>query len=82
MPDAGGPAAIRHPSELRAIPKNAILQQLGWCANTVHRWARRRRHGAPAGPASSVSYAAEHVRVLEPMARLFAAARDHSGPCA
>jgi phosphoenolpyruvate carboxylase len=32
----GGPARIRHPSELRAIPNNAILQQLGWCANTVH----------------------------------------------
>ncbi|NTX27877.1 phosphoenolpyruvate carboxylase [Burkholderia pyrrocinia] len=29
-------ALIRHPSELRAIPNNAILQQLGWCANTVH----------------------------------------------
>jgi phosphoenolpyruvate carboxylase len=27
---------IRHPSELRAIPNNAILHQLGWCANTVH----------------------------------------------
>lgn len=26
---------IRHPSELRAIPNNAILQQLGWCANTI-----------------------------------------------
>ena len=33
--DAGGPATIRHPSELRAIPNNAILQQLGWCANTL-----------------------------------------------
>jgi phosphoenolpyruvate carboxylase len=32
----GGPATIRHPSELRAIPNNAILQQLGWCANTLH----------------------------------------------
>lgn len=32
----GGPAAIRHPRELRAIPNNAILQQLGWCANTLH----------------------------------------------
>ena len=31
----GGPAVIRHPSELRAIPNNAILQQLGWCANTL-----------------------------------------------
>ena len=28
-------AAIRHPRELRAIPNNAILQQLGWCANTL-----------------------------------------------
>ena len=34
--DSGGPATIRHPSELRAIPNNAILQQLGWCANTLH----------------------------------------------
>ena len=33
--DSGGPATIRHPSELRAIPNNAILQQLGWCANTL-----------------------------------------------
>ncbi|MBV8912463.1 MAG: phosphoenolpyruvate carboxylase [Acetobacteraceae bacterium] len=34
--DTGGPARIRHPRELRAIPNNAILQQLGWCANTLH----------------------------------------------
>jgi len=34
--DSGGPAVLRHPSELRAIPNNAILQQLGWFANTVH----------------------------------------------
>ncbi len=33
--DSGGPATIRHPRELRAIPNNAILQQLGWCANTL-----------------------------------------------
>ncbi len=33
--DGGGPAVIRHPRELRAIPNNAILQQLGWCANTL-----------------------------------------------
>ena len=26
---------ITHPSQLRAIPNNAILQQLGWCANTI-----------------------------------------------
>ena len=31
-----GPARISHPRELRAIPNNAILQQLGWCANTLH----------------------------------------------
>ncbi len=34
--DAGGPVGIRHPRELRAIPNNAILQQLGWCANVLH----------------------------------------------
>jgi phosphoenolpyruvate carboxylase len=27
---------IQHARELRAIPNNAILQQLGWCANTLH----------------------------------------------
>ncbi|RKF50919.1 phosphoenolpyruvate carboxylase [Paraburkholderia fungorum] len=27
---------INHPRELRAIPNNAILQQFGWCANTLH----------------------------------------------
>jgi phosphoenolpyruvate carboxylase len=31
----GGPVSIRHPRELRAIPNNAILQQLGWMANTL-----------------------------------------------
>lgn len=31
----GGPVTIRHPRELRAIPNNAILQQLGWLANTL-----------------------------------------------
>ena len=38
-----GAARIRHPRELRAIPNNAILQQLGWCANTLQGSARRRR---------------------------------------
>jgi len=28
-------ARITHPRQLRAIPNNAILQQLGWCANTL-----------------------------------------------
>jgi phosphoenolpyruvate carboxylase len=31
-----GPAMIGHPRELRAIPNNAILHQLGWLANTLH----------------------------------------------
>ena len=33
---ASGPRLISHPRELRAIPNNAILQQLGWLANTLH----------------------------------------------
>ena len=34
--DAGAVGArIKHPRELRAILNNAILQQLGWCANTL-----------------------------------------------
>ena len=36
MDGMGGPAVIRHPRELRAIPNNAVLQQLGWMANTLH----------------------------------------------
>ena len=31
----GGPLLIRTPSELRAIPNNAILHQIGWLANTL-----------------------------------------------
>ncbi len=31
----GGPAMIRTPRELRAIPNNAILHQIGWMANTL-----------------------------------------------
>ena len=31
----GQAVTIRHPSELRAIPNNAILQQLGWMANSL-----------------------------------------------
>jgi len=30
-----GASRISHPRELRAIPNNAILHQLGWCANTL-----------------------------------------------
>lgn len=34
--DTGGPATIRHARELRAIPNNAVLQQLGFLANLTH----------------------------------------------
>jgi phosphoenolpyruvate carboxylase len=49
--DSGGPATIRHPRELRAIPNNAILQQLGWCANTLQGLgAAGSRHQEAFGP--------------------------------
>jgi phosphoenolpyruvate carboxylase len=32
----GRPAKIEHPAQLRAIPNNAILQQLGFMANTLY----------------------------------------------
>jgi phosphoenolpyruvate carboxylase len=32
----GRPSKIAHPSQLRAIPNNAILQQLGFMANTIY----------------------------------------------
>ncbi|MET0428673.1 MAG: phosphoenolpyruvate carboxylase, partial [Microvirga sp.] len=34
--DGGGPVMITHPRQLRAIPNNAILQQLGFLANSLH----------------------------------------------
>ncbi|GJE06713.1 MULTISPECIES: phosphoenolpyruvate carboxylase [Methylobacterium] len=34
--DAGGPAMITHPRQMRAIPNNAILHQLGYLANSLH----------------------------------------------
>ena len=34
--DSGGPAEIRHPREMRAIPNNAVLQQLGFLADVTH----------------------------------------------
>lgn len=34
--DMGGPVRITHPSQLRAIPNNAILHQVGWLANSLH----------------------------------------------
>lgn len=34
--DSGGPSAIRHVRELRAIPNNAVLQQLGFLATLTH----------------------------------------------
>ncbi|MBD0270543.1 MAG: phosphoenolpyruvate carboxylase, partial [Acetobacteraceae bacterium] len=34
--DGGGPAEIRHAREMRAIPNNAVLQQLGFLADVTH----------------------------------------------
>jgi phosphoenolpyruvate carboxylase len=34
--EGGRPSKIEHPSQLRAIPNNAILQQLGFLAVTLH----------------------------------------------
>ncbi|WP_431285434.1 phosphoenolpyruvate carboxylase [Humitalea sp. 24SJ18S-53] len=42
----GGAARITHPSQLRAIPNNAILQQLGYLANSLHGLG----HAAEANP--------------------------------
>ena len=54
--DSGGPATIRHPRELRAIPNNAILQQLGWCANTLQGLgAAASRHPETFGPLRETS---------------------------
>ncbi len=54
--DSGGPATIRHPRELRAIPNNAILQQLGWCANTLQGLgAAAARHGEDFAPLLATS---------------------------
>jgi phosphoenolpyruvate carboxylase len=44
--EGAGPVRIRHPRELRAIPNNAILQQLGWMANSLHGIG----HGAARAP--------------------------------
>ncbi|MCJ2028702.1 phosphoenolpyruvate carboxylase [Methylobacterium sp. J-043] len=44
--DGGGPATITHPRQMRAIPNNAILQQLGYLANSLH-GVGRAAHRAP-----------------------------------
>ncbi|GJE25542.1 phosphoenolpyruvate carboxylase [Methylobacterium organophilum] len=44
--DSGGPAMITHPRQMRAIPNNAILQQLGFLANSLHGMGRA-AHRAP-----------------------------------
>ncbi|MBX9933785.1 MAG: phosphoenolpyruvate carboxylase [Methylobacterium sp.] len=38
--DGGGPVMITHPRQMRAIPNNAILQQLGYLANSLHGMGR------------------------------------------
>jgi phosphoenolpyruvate carboxylase len=44
--EGAGPPRLRHPRELRAIPNNAILHQLGWLANSFHGLG----HGAARAP--------------------------------
>ena len=34
--EGGGPARVTHPRQIRAIPNNAILHQLGFLANSLH----------------------------------------------
>ena len=43
--DSGGPARITHPRQMRAIPNNAILHQLGFLANSLHGIGRAAQRG-------------------------------------
>ena len=43
--DTGGPARITHPTQMRAIPNNAILHQLGFLANSLHGIGRAAQRG-------------------------------------
>ncbi|GJD35234.1 phosphoenolpyruvate carboxylase [Methylobacterium aerolatum] len=43
--DSGGPARITHPRQMRAIPNNAILHQLGFLANSLHGLGRAAARG-------------------------------------
>ena len=43
--DDGGPARITHPRQMRAIPNNAILHQLGFLANSLHGLGRAAQRG-------------------------------------
>ncbi|SFM19077.1 phosphoenolpyruvate carboxylase [Methylobacterium pseudosasicola] len=43
--DTGGPARITHPRQMRAIPNNAILHQLGFLANSLHGIGRAAQRG-------------------------------------
>ncbi|QEE42281.1 MULTISPECIES: phosphoenolpyruvate carboxylase [unclassified Methylobacterium] len=43
--DNGGPARITHPTQMRAIPNNAILHQLGFLANSLHGIGRAAQRG-------------------------------------
>jgi phosphoenolpyruvate carboxylase len=52
---SGGPAVIRHPRELRAIPNNAIVQQLGWCMGSVPRPPAIRKTSTTCAPAAHAS---------------------------
>ncbi|MCJ2060301.1 phosphoenolpyruvate carboxylase [Methylobacterium sp. J-048] len=43
--DNGGPARVTHPRQMRAIPNNAILHQLGFLANSLHGIGRAAQRG-------------------------------------
>ena len=43
--DNGGPARITHPTQMRAIPNNAILHQLGFLANSLYGIGRAAQRG-------------------------------------
>lgn len=43
--DGGGPVRITHPRQMRAIPNNAILHQLGFLANSLHGLGRAAGRG-------------------------------------
>ncbi len=69
----GRRSSIEHPSQLRAIPNNAILQQLGFMANTLHGIGRAVAKD-PELFAAMRSRSARFGRAL----RMVAAALDHT----
>ncbi|GBR70733.1 phosphoenolpyruvate carboxylase [Gluconobacter kanchanaburiensis NBRC 103587] len=61
--DAATVTRITHPGQLRAIPNNAILQQLGWWANVLHGLG----NAAQRHPETFEQFATESSRFREAM---------------